>query len=65
MKEPLNFRISDRENPERGLQFELVLRRKGATAAEVLRQLIDAYIRSGGNVNFPVVLIEDGSRFNG
>jgi hypothetical protein len=56
MKEPLNIRLSTRDNPKRGKAFESVLRRRRANAAEVIRGLIDAYIECDGEVDFPVRL---------
>jgi hypothetical protein len=56
MKEPYSVRMSDAENPSRGEQFERVMKKRAANAAVVLRELVDAYIRSDGNVTFPVRL---------
>lgn len=60
MKEPLNLRVSDAKNPQRGKQFQCVLERRRAKATDVLRGLIDAYIKCDGKVDFPVQLEADG-----
>jgi hypothetical protein len=57
LKEPVSFRISDDENPHRCDQVSAILERKGAMLSKVLRQLLDAYIRSGGGLDFPVDLV--------
>lgn len=59
MKEPLNLRVSDAKNPQRGKQFQCVLQRRMAKATDVLRALIDAYILAEGAVDFPVRLVHD------
>lgn len=65
MKEPLNLRISDAVNPQRGAQFATVLCKRKARAAEVIRGLVDAYIMSDGKVDFPVQLISAGEELIG
>lgn len=60
LKEPISLRVSDTIDPKRGAKFKTVLDRKGASATFVLRALIDAYIESNGNIDFPVQLMASG-----
>lgn len=59
MKEPYNFRISESQCPGRGQKFQEILDKKGSRASFVLRELVDAYIRSGGKIDFPVRLVPE------
>lgn len=61
MKEPISLRVSDSEDPQRGAKFKRVLDRKKASATDVLRALVDAYILSEGAIDFPVRLVGNGS----
>jgi hypothetical protein len=56
MREPVSIRISDESNPERGEQFQRVLSKRKASPSDVIRGLVDAYIRCEGEVSFPVRL---------
>lgn len=56
MNEPFTFRPSDGEDPRRGEKFEAILVKRAANPTDVLRKLLDAYIRSDGAVPFPVDL---------
>jgi hypothetical protein len=56
LSEPISLRISDVRDPQRRVKFAGTLERKRADASKVLRGLIDAYIESGGQIDFPVSL---------
>jgi hypothetical protein len=58
MNEPFPFRPSDATDPSRGEKFERTLKKVGANPTDILRNLVDAYIRTKGRVQFPVVLTE-------
>ena len=57
MKEPLNIRLSTSTNPARGKDFERILIRRRASAAAIMRGLVDAYIESDGVIDYPWRLV--------
>lgn len=56
MEDPFRFRVNV-DGPNRAERFQAVLDKKKANAQDVLRALMDAYIESNANVDFPVKLV--------
>ncbi len=55
--EPLSLRISDSESPYRAVKLQAVLSKHKASPTDVLRALIDIYIDTDGEVQFPAKLV--------
>jgi hypothetical protein len=56
MKSPFTVRLSDAKCPDRQEKFEKLLNSRGANPTDVLRELVDAYIRDQATTPFPVRL---------
>lgn len=57
MKEPFTVRLNDKKDPKRGERFEALLVERGANPTNVIRHLVDAYIKSDGDIRFPARVV--------
>lgn len=64
MRDPKTIRFNDSENPRRLDDFDKAVKRAAADHAEVIRLLVDAYVRyvaqHGHSPAFPVALVPSG-----
>jgi hypothetical protein len=62
MTDPKQVRLNDGDDPDRAEKFQRAIRRTAANGNEVLRRLVDAYLRyvaeHGHGPAFPVEIVE-------
>lgn len=56
MKNPFSVRLIEPTTPDRFEAFKRILIKRGANPTDVIRGLVDAYILSDGQFEFPVKL---------